>query len=91
MRSSSNRCTFAAIADPQSQNVHLNGHPRFVSQTVRHAVPGCDSISGANTPSRNGDGTIERSAMRGRLGTATNRPEPSMKLTLATLSQLRSG
>ena len=58
MRSRSKRLTLAAIAEPQSQNVHWNGQPRFVSQTVLQVSRGA-AISGAKTPSRNGDGTVD--------------------------------
>jgi hypothetical protein len=83
------RKTFDAVADPQSQNVHWNGQPRFVSHVMTQPMSGLSAMSRSNTPVRYGDGSSSRSVIRSRRGVETTRPSASTKLTDCTDAQSR--
>src|SRR6185369_14507284 len=79
-RSRSNWKTLLAVAAPQSQNVHENGQPRFVSQSAIHFWFGFARISGSKTPERYGDGMLFRSESLGAFALATKPPRPSRQV-----------
>src|SRR6266446_7864566 len=89
IRSSANEFTLLATAEPLSQKVHEKGHPRFVSQSAIQRSDELASISGANTPSKYGDGNSDRSFARPTLGFLTISPAEFRKLTDGTISQFR--
>src|SRR5712692_11882438 len=88
-RSKSNWLTLAAIAEPQSQNVHLNGQPRFVSHRISHFSCGFAAIRESKIPERYGDGITEMSCRRSARGFNWKLPSVRTKLIEGTRSKLR--
>ncbi len=68
----SNEYTLLCVADPQSQNVQENGHPRFVSHSAIHFWSGFLAIKVSKVPDRYGDGTSDRVSIRIAFGVVIN-------------------
>src|SRR5476649_1186616 len=91
-RSSPNFVTFAAVAEPQSQNVQRNGQPRLVSHRPIQLSFGLAFMMESKAPSRNGDGISSRSRTRSELGLRTKEPSGFTMLTPGRPAQeARSG
>src|SRR5215210_1451825 len=90
-RSRSNWLTLAAMAEPQSQNVHLKGQPRFVSHRISHFSCWFAAIRELKMPERYGDGMTEISCSRSPRELSWKVPSARMKLTEGTCSNVRDG